>query len=195
MGKSFKIEQDIASIRKINPKTQVVRVAFNSSTMDWKSIMEGFWRYHPCTNEEQVQENLIGIESKCSQLNYHADNLVVYHLDISSCVSASMNTFLFELLFLQHINTTLNVPASQCFHVNTNMAFLIEMPFKLNGSNNDYKKVLYTIFSLSKLPIVKVSKDTNPYVFGPEAQFAIKWMKEFFADNLKLQKKTKNLFV
>ncbi|ETO19785.1 hypothetical protein RFI_17444, partial [Reticulomyxa filosa] len=136
MGKSFKIEQDIASIRKINPKMQAVRIAFNSNTMDWK-------------------KNLIGIASKCATLNYSVDNLIVYHLDISSCVSASMNMFLFELLFLQHINTTLNVPASQCFHVNTNMAFFIEMPFKLNGSDSDYKKVLHSIFSLSKLPIIK----------------------------------------
>ncbi|ETO05187.1 ATPase [Reticulomyxa filosa] len=64
MGKSFKIEQDIASIREVNSKIQAVRVAFNSSDIDWKSIMEGFWRYHPCTNEEQVQENLIDIEKK-----------------------------------------------------------------------------------------------------------------------------------
>ncbi|ETO05188.1 hypothetical protein RFI_32209 [Reticulomyxa filosa] len=96
-----------------------------------------------------------------------------------------MNTFLFELLFLQHINTTLNVWESQCFHVNANMAFLIELPFKLNGIKNDYQEILHTIFSLPSLPIVKVSKDTNPYVFGPEAQFAIKWMKEFFDGNLK----------
>ncbi|ETO03184.1 hypothetical protein RFI_34224 [Reticulomyxa filosa] len=185
MGKSFKIEQDVALIRSINPKVQAVRIAFNSSAIDWNIIMEGFWRYHPCTIGEQVQKNITDIENKCLDLNYHAENLVVYHLDISSCVSDSMNTFLFELLFLQHINTTLNVLASQCFHVNTNMAFLVEMPFKLNGSNSDHKKVLHTIFSLSKLPIIKVSKETNPYVFGPEAQFAIKWMKEFFAGNLK----------
>ncbi|ETO11063.1 hypothetical protein RFI_26313 [Reticulomyxa filosa] len=171
IGKSFKIGQDIAAIREFNPKVQDVRVAFNSSTIDWKSVMEGFWRYHPCTNEKKVQENLSAIESKCSKLNYSVDSLIVYHLDISSCVSVSMDTFLFELLFLQHVNIPLNtVMEVQCFHVNSNMAFLIEMPVQLLDVDHDYKQLLRTVFSLAKFPIVDVSKETNPYIFGPEAK-------------------------
>ncbi|ETO01834.1 hypothetical protein RFI_35604 [Reticulomyxa filosa] len=40
------------------------------------------------------------------------------------------------------------------------------------------------------LSFVKVSKETNPYVFSPEAQFAIKG--EFFAGNLQFAKKLMN---
>ncbi|ETO02489.1 hypothetical protein RFI_34941 [Reticulomyxa filosa] len=148
--------------------------------------MESLWRHHPYNNNDQAQGSATDTKSKnIKKAKYRHNTLIVYHLDVSSCISSSMNTFLFELLFLQHINATIN---SQCFHVNPNMAFLIEIPSQLNGVEPICAKILHTVFSVSSFPVVHVTQETNPYIFGPEAKFSIKWMKEFYAEHLKFPK-------
>ncbi|ETO11161.1 hypothetical protein RFI_26215 [Reticulomyxa filosa] len=77
------------------------------------------------------------------------DDLVVYHLDISSCVGKEMNDFLFQLLHLQHIDT-------DCcsFHVNPDMAFFIEIPAKLDSFQYTAADILYTLFPKSEFPTI-----------------------------------------
>ncbi|ETO04602.1 hypothetical protein RFI_32794 [Reticulomyxa filosa] len=67
-----------------------------------------------------------------------------------------MNDFLFELLFLQHINS--NSRTTQCFHVNSNMIFLIEIPSTLDESSPtlSFKQFLYQQFVLlAQSPLLK----------------------------------------
>ncbi|ETN98871.1 hypothetical protein RFI_38616, partial [Reticulomyxa filosa] len=98
MGKSTLIQRDIQRIREIHTTKTVheICVAFNSKDIDWVTIMNRFWSHHPCVDIDE--EN----------------TFIVYHLNISSCVSKEINDFLFELLFLQHINSSSQM--SQCFH-------------------------------------------------------------------------------
>ncbi|ETO07612.1 hypothetical protein RFI_29781 [Reticulomyxa filosa] len=107
------------------------------------------------------------------------DDLVVYHLDISSCVGKEMNDFLFQLLYLQHIDTD-----GCSFHVNPNMAFFIEIPskFDLFSKASD---ILYTLFPRPKFLTVDVNETNNPFQLGKEEQYCIKWIKEFQAGNLR----------
>ncbi|ETN97631.1 hypothetical protein RFI_39898, partial [Reticulomyxa filosa] len=98
MGKSRLIQRDIQRIRKIHKAKTIheICVAFNSKDIDWVTIMNRFWSHHPYSDIDE--EN----------------TLIIYHLNISSCVSKEINDFLFELLFLQHINSSSQM--SQCFH-------------------------------------------------------------------------------
>ncbi|ETN97359.1 hypothetical protein RFI_40172, partial [Reticulomyxa filosa] len=178
MGKSRLIQRDIQRIRERH-KTKTVHeicVAFNSKDIDWMKIMNRFWSYHPCFND--VKDADIDEEN----------TLIIYHLNISSCVSKRINDFLFELLFLQHINS--NSQISQCFHVNPNMIFLIEIPSVLDHSDFtlSLETFFYLFFSTVKFPIVQVSPQNNEFEFGKKAQYAIKWLQEFFDGNLKKQK-------
>ncbi|ETO04332.1 hypothetical protein RFI_33066, partial [Reticulomyxa filosa] len=175
MGKSTLIQRDIQRIREIH-KTKTIHeicIAFNSKDIDWIKIMDRFWSYHPCSND--VKDADIDEEN----------TLIIYHLNISSCVSKRINDFLFELLFLQHINS--NSQMSQCFHVNPNMIFLIEIPSTLNRPDFTVspKKCFYLFFSTVKFPTVEVSPQNNKFEFGKEAQYVIKWMQEFFNGNFK----------
>ncbi|ETO00841.1 hypothetical protein RFI_36600, partial [Reticulomyxa filosa] len=175
MGKSTLIQRDIQRIREIH-KTKTVHeicVAFNGKDIDWMKIMDRLWSYHPCSND--VKDADIDEEN----------TLIIYHLNISSCVSKLINDFLFELLFLQHINS--NSQISQCFHVNPNMIFLIEIPSTLNRPDFTVspKKCFYLFFSTVKFPTVEVSPQNNKFEFGKEAQYVIKWMQEFFNGNFK----------
>ncbi|ETN97447.1 hypothetical protein RFI_40082, partial [Reticulomyxa filosa] len=96
------------------------------------------------------------------------------------------NDFLFELLFLQHINS--NSQITQCFHANSNMIFLIEIPSTLDELNStlSFKQFFYLLFSTVQFPTVQVSNQNNEFVFEKEAQYTIKWMQEFYNGNLKL---------
>ncbi|ETO05595.1 hypothetical protein RFI_31802, partial [Reticulomyxa filosa] len=175
MGKSRLIHKDIQRIREIH-KTKTVHeicVAFNSKNIDLVKIMDRFWSYHPCSNKVKDAD----IDEKST--------LIIYHLNISSCVSKRINDFLFELLFLQHINS--NSQMSQCFHVNPNMIFLIEIPSTLDRARRTLlpKMFFYLFFSTVKFATVQVSAQNNEFEFGKEAQYAIKWMQKFFNGNLK----------
>ncbi|ETO18534.1 hypothetical protein RFI_18732, partial [Reticulomyxa filosa] len=177
MGKSRLIQRDIQRIREIH-KTKTVHeicITFNSKDIDWIKIMDRFWSYHPCSNEMKNMD--IG----------EGNTLIIYHLDISSCVSNRINNFLFELLFLQHINS--NSQMSQCFHVNSNMIFLIEIPstFDRSSPTLSFKQFFYLFFSTVQFPTIQVSSQDNEFEFEKEAQYAIKWMQEFYNGNLKLQ--------
>ncbi|ETO01001.1 ring finger protein [Reticulomyxa filosa] len=163
MGKSTLIQRDIEKIRKIHENsTKTIKeicVAFNSKDIDWIQIMDNLWSYHPCPE----------------------DSLIIYHLNISSCVSVQINDFLFELLFLQHIDS--NSQISQCFHVNSNMIFLIEIPSTLD--NLSPNEMFFNLFSrVIQFPNVEVSNLNNSFEFGMDAQYTIKWMQQYFEGNL-----------
>ncbi|ETN98551.1 hypothetical protein RFI_38946 [Reticulomyxa filosa] len=165
MGKSRFIQRDIEKIRKIHQKSdKIVKdvcVAFNGKDIDWEQTMNSLWSYYPCP----------------------ADSLVIYHLNISSCVSTQINDFLFQLLFLQHIDSNSQMP--QCFHVNSNMIFLIEIPSTLDElSLNPFQSFFYSLFSAAQFPTVQVSKQNNPFEFEKEAQDTIKWMWQYFNGDL-----------
>ncbi|ETO05639.1 hypothetical protein RFI_31758 [Reticulomyxa filosa] len=167
MGKSTLIQRDIQSIRKKHQKKQSMKFVLHLI------IMNRFWSYHPCSNDSKGAD----IDEK--------NTLIIYHLNISSCVSKQMNDFLFELLFLQHINS--NSRTTQCFHVNSNMIFLIEIPSTLDELNStlSFKQFFYLLFSTVQFPTVQVSNQNNEFVFEKEAQYTIKWMQEFYNGNLK----------
>ncbi|ETN99854.1 hypothetical protein RFI_37614, partial [Reticulomyxa filosa] len=173
MGKTWKIKHNIEKEEKL----ERIYVRFNSSTIDWDSTINKFWQHHPCqfNNDSKVDDQEIVTKKKRSK-----DDLVVYHLDISSCVGKEMNDFLFQLLYLQHIDTD-----GCSFHVNPNMAFFIEIPSKFDSLSEKIKDVLYTLFPTSKFPTISVNETNNPFQFGEEAQYCIKWIKEFRAGNLK----------
>ncbi|ETO07828.1 hypothetical protein RFI_29564, partial [Reticulomyxa filosa] len=101
MGKSRVIQRDIEKIQSIHrQKGRAVKdvcVTFNGIAIDWEQTMDSLWSYYPCSD----------------------DSLIIDHLNILSCVSTQINDFLFQLLFLQHIDS--NSQISQCFHVNSNM--------------------------------------------------------------------------
>ncbi|ETN97576.1 hypothetical protein RFI_39953, partial [Reticulomyxa filosa] len=177
MGKSTLIQRDIQRIRKIHKTKKVhkICVAFNSKDIDWMKIMDRFWSYYSRSN------NVKDIDKK--------KKLIIYHLNISSCVSKEINDFLFELLFLQHINSSSQM--SQCFHVNPNMIFLIEIPSTLDYLDFalSLRAFFYLFFSTVKFPIVQVSPQNNEFEFGKEARYVIKWLQEFFDGNLKYSEK------
>ncbi|ETO11059.1 ring finger protein, partial [Reticulomyxa filosa] len=163
MGKSTLIQRDIEKIRKKHENsTKMVKeiyVAFNGKDIDWTQIMDNLWSYHPCPK----------------------DSLIICHLNISSCVSVQINDFLFELLFLQHIDS--NSQISQCFHVNSNMIFLIEIPSTLD--NLSPNEMFFNLFSrVIQFPNVEVSNLNNSFEFGMDAQYTIKWMQQYFEGNL-----------
>ncbi|ETO00999.1 hypothetical protein RFI_36440 [Reticulomyxa filosa] len=148
--------------KKHENSTKMVKeiyVAFNGKDIDWTQIMDNLWSYHPCPK----------------------DSLIIYHLNISSCVSVQINDFLFELLFLRHIDS--NSQISQCFHVNPNMIFLIEIPSTLD--NLSPNEMFFNLFSHTiQFPIVEVSGLNNPFEFGMDAQYTVKWMQQYFQGNL-----------
>ncbi|ETO00735.1 hypothetical protein RFI_36705, partial [Reticulomyxa filosa] len=110
----------------------------------------------------------------------------IYHLNISSCVSTQINDFLFQLLFLQHIDS--NSQISQCFHVNSNMIFLIEIPSTLDYLSFDESipNFFYLFFSAVQFPVIQVSNQNNPFEFEMETQDTIKWMRQHFHGNSKI---------
>ncbi|ETO14688.1 hypothetical protein RFI_22680 [Reticulomyxa filosa] len=103
------------------------------------------------------------------------DCIIVYHLDVSSCVNRKINDLLFQLFFLRHIDTH-----SSSFHVNPNMVFFVELPSKF-----DDVQALYTLFSGINFPLVSVDKASNPFLYEEKDQYCLKWMKEYYSDNLK----------
>ncbi|ETO05979.1 hypothetical protein RFI_31416, partial [Reticulomyxa filosa] len=168
MGKSYKIRKD-------SQKTsQHVCIAFNSEDIEWKFLVHNFWRYHPSQANLAIAPN--------RKISDH--DIITFHLDLSSSISTEINNFLFELLFLQHINTGQNI--LECFHVNHNMAFFIEIPSKLSIDKQTPQQLLYTLFGPIAFPILDVNTENNPYVYGEEAQYALKWIREFDANHLKL---------
>ncbi|ETO01754.1 hypothetical protein RFI_35689 [Reticulomyxa filosa] len=163
MGKSRVIQRDIGKIRKIYEErgktVKDVCVTFNGKDIDWEQTMNSLWSYY--------------------------NSMIIYHLNISSCVSAQINDFLFQLLFLQHIDS--NSQISQCFHVNSNMIFLIEIPSTLDDPNlnESVQNFFYLFFSDVQFPIIQVSNQNNSFEFEMEAQYTIKWMQQFFNRKLK----------
>ncbi|ETN98599.1 hypothetical protein RFI_38893, partial [Reticulomyxa filosa] len=137
MGKTWRIKHDIERKR-----LERIYVRFNSSTIDWDSTVNTFWQYHLCQFNEKI-----AIKKKRTK-----DDLVVYHLDISSCVSKEMNDFLFQLFF----------------HVNPNMAFFIEIPSKFDSFPGTAADILYTLFPKSEFPTINVNEINNPFEFGEE---------------------------
>ncbi|ETO01246.1 hypothetical protein RFI_36194 [Reticulomyxa filosa] len=173
MGKSYKI-------RKESQKTsQYVCIAFNSSDIEWKFLVQNFWRYHPSQSDLAIVPN--------RKISDH--DIIAFHLDLSSSISTEINNFLFELLFLQHVNTGQNI--LECFHVNHNMVFFIEIPSKLSDDKQTLQQLLYTLFGPIAFPILDVNTENNPYVYGEEAQYALKWIREFDANHLKSREKKK----
>ncbi|ETN99354.1 hypothetical protein RFI_38127, partial [Reticulomyxa filosa] len=167
MGKSYKIRKDCEKA------SQRVCIAFNSEDIEWKFLVHNFWRYHPSQSDLAIVPN--------RQISDH--DIIAFHLDLSSSISTEINNFLFELLFLQHVNTGQNI--LECFHVNHNMAFFIEIPSKLSIDKQTPQQLLYTLFGPIAFPILDVNTKNNPYVYGQEAQYALKWIREFNANCLK----------
>ncbi|ETO00762.1 hypothetical protein RFI_36678, partial [Reticulomyxa filosa] len=172
MGKTWKIQADIEEYQE-ECKIEKICVRFNSSAIDWKWIVNTFWQYHPCKFDHTLEDNVNNIRKKKNQTTSPEDTLVIYHLDISSCINEDMNDFLFQLLYLQHIDTDCS-----SFHVNPNMAFFIEIPSQFDSLKGDAKDILYTLFPKSNFPTITVSKSNNPFYFGKEAQYCVKWIKE-----------------
>ncbi|ETO13643.1 hypothetical protein RFI_23727, partial [Reticulomyxa filosa] len=167
IGKTYKIRSEIAAIRQLNNNVQNVCVAFNSGTLDMEFIIRRLWKYHPCHNKHDIVQGIESIEAKCKKSKYKKNNLIVYHFDLSSCISNEMNDFLFELLLLQHVDTSLSI--SDCFHVNKNMAFLIEIPSKLNNSKDFPKDLLHVLFGKIAFPTIQVDGQSNPFQFEFDA--------------------------
>ncbi|ETO11389.1 hypothetical protein RFI_25991, partial [Reticulomyxa filosa] len=140
MGKTWKIQEDIEKYQK-ECKIENICVRLNSSAIDWKWTVNTFWQYHPCKFDQNLEENVDNIRKKKHQTASSEDTLVIYHLDISSCVNRDINDFLFQLLYLQHIDTDCS-----SFHVNPNMAFFIEIPSQFDSLKGNAKDILYTLF-------------------------------------------------
>ncbi|ETO30682.1 hypothetical protein RFI_06441 [Reticulomyxa filosa] len=148
MGKTWKIKHDIKS-----KKLERIYMRFNSSIIDWDFIVNTFWQYLPCQFN-----NISKTASQQDETKERTkDDLVVYHLDISSCVGKEINDFLFQLFF----------------HVNPNMAFFIEIPSKFDSLQGTAADILYTLFPKPRFPTIDVNKDNNPFQFGREAQYCI----------------------
>ncbi|ETO00466.1 hypothetical protein RFI_36978, partial [Reticulomyxa filosa] len=140
-------------------------VQFNSSDIDWEQIV------------------YILLQDKQDYVKYsEQDYIIIYHLDISSCVNLNINDFFFQLFFLQHIDTH-----SSSFHVNPNMVFFVELPSKFDNVQDTPHNVLYTLFSEIKFPLISVDKASNPFLYKEKAQYCLKWMKEYYSDNLKFE--------
>ncbi|ETN98437.1 hypothetical protein RFI_39064, partial [Reticulomyxa filosa] len=177
MGKSYKIRNE-------SQKTsQHVCIAFNSSDIEWKFLVQNFWRYHPSQSDLAIVPN--------RKISDH--DIIAFHLDLSSSISTEINNFLFELLFLQHVNTGQNI--LECFHVNHNMAFFIEIPSKLSDDKQTPQQLLYTLFGPIAFPILDVNTENNLYDYGKEAQYAFKWIREFDANHLKSREEKKIFFI
>ncbi|ETO12045.1 hypothetical protein RFI_25331 [Reticulomyxa filosa] len=161
MGKSYKI-------RKVCEKaSQHVCIAFNSEDIEWKYLVHNFWRYHPSQADLTIAQN--------RKIRNH--DIIAFDLDLSSSISTEINNFLFELLFLQHVNIGQNI--LECFHVNHNMAFFVEIPSKLSNDKQTTQQLLYTLFGPIAFPILDVNTENNPYDYGKEVQYALKWIREF----------------
>ncbi|ETO29434.1 hypothetical protein RFI_07687, partial [Reticulomyxa filosa] len=185
MGKSHKIKKDI---QQLNMKRFCV--AFNSGDIDWECVIQSFWRYHPCKNWDW-NDNLNKLAAACSfktnNNNNNNSNAIMYHLDLSSCVQSEINDFLFELLFLQHIDIGQS-NLGLCFHVKPNMAFLIEIPSVLNQREeltSDSRKLLYLFSGPINFPEVDVNKNNNPFEFGLDARYSARWIQLFQSNKLK----------
>ncbi|ETO11373.1 hypothetical protein RFI_26003, partial [Reticulomyxa filosa] len=172
MGKTWKIQEDIKECQK-ERKLENICVRFNSSAIDWKWTVNTFWQYHPCKFDQTLEDNTNNIRKKKNQTASPEDTLVIYHLDISPCINQDMNDFLFQLLYLQHIDTDCS-----SFHVNPNMAFFIEIPSQFDSLEGNAKDILYTLFPKSNFPMIAVDEFNNPFYFGKKAQYCIKWIKE-----------------
>ncbi|ETN98803.1 hypothetical protein RFI_38684, partial [Reticulomyxa filosa] len=100
MGKTWKIKHDTEILRQNTTKhVEEICVQFNSSDIDWEQIVYILWQYYL-------------LQDKQDYVKYSKENcIIVYHLDVSSCVSKNINDFFFQLFFLQHIDTN-----SSCFH-------------------------------------------------------------------------------
>ncbi|ETO03251.1 hypothetical protein RFI_34159, partial [Reticulomyxa filosa] len=144
IGKTWKIKHDTETLRQNTTKhVEEICVRFNSSDIDW----------------EQIVYTLL--QDKQDYVKYsEQDYIIIYHLDISSCVNLNINDFFFQLFFLQHIDTH-----SSSFHVSSN---IVELPSKFNNVQDTPHNVLYALFSEIK-----------------KAQYCLKWMKEYYFDNLK----------
>ncbi|ETO07864.1 hypothetical protein RFI_29527 [Reticulomyxa filosa] len=165
MGKTWRIQEDIKEYQK-ERKLEKIYVRFNSSDIDWELIVNTFWPYHSCKLDNL--DNIRNLQTSISQLK---DALVVYHLDISSCVNEDMNDFLFQLLYLQHIDTDCS-----SFYMNPNMAFFVEIPSQFHSLEDTANNVLYTLFPESNFPTIIVDEVSNPFQLGNEAQNCIKWI-------------------
>ncbi|ETO01741.1 hypothetical protein RFI_35699 [Reticulomyxa filosa] len=157
MGKTWKIQADIEKYQK-ECKIEKIYVRFNSSVIDWKWTMNTLWQYHPCKFDYTLEDNMNSIQKNKDQIAPPEDTLVIYHLDISSCVNRDINDFLFQLLYLQHIDTDCSI-----FHVSSNMAFFIEIPSQFDSSEGTARDILYTLFPKSNFPIVTVNEFNNPF--------------------------------
>eukprot|EP01083_Nonionella_stella_P145845 457914_1 len=92
-------------------------------------------------------------------------NKIIYHLDISSSATDTVNCVLFNILFLNYIAT----PKNKCFSITNNMAFLIEIPAALSSltkSKGSVQSEFYLLHSPMKFKAEFVNKDTNPFHYS-----------------------------
>eukprot|EP01083_Nonionella_stella_P073155 197581_1 len=158
MGKSYMIKQMANKIHQ--NQDHLIRIPFNSPNIDLDFIVS---RLYTCYD---------GIKSRKT----------IYHLDISSSATNSVNYVLFSLLFLRYIRT----PRDRIFSVNDNMAFLIEEPTDLASlTYKTVQKEFYILHAPMQYPIRLANSKTNPFLMDEDAHYAAKFLHHYFKFDLR----------
>lgn len=119
------------------------------------------------------------------------------HFDVSSCAGSSVNLVLFKLVILQHI-----CASGLRYQVSSRDTILIELPTTLTISGDEIEQWgrdetgasaginlgsvdhrFYFTSVNAGLPRKEVTMDNNPFVLGERAQFALKYLRAYDANN------------
>ena len=107
---------------------------------------------------------------------------IIYHFDISSSASNTVNDILFSLLFLRFIKT----PRNRCFSTRNNMIFLIEVPTDLASlrTKQNEKKVsvqeeFYLLHHPMRFSTQRVNNNTNIFELNKDCHYAATFLSYF----------------
>eukprot|EP01083_Nonionella_stella_P128419 389155_1 len=163
-GKSHVIQQEAVRVNE-NNLNSLIRIPINSSDIDLHFIIDRLYRCYDANKK-------------------HQNKKIIYHLDISSSASDSVNILLFHLIFLRYIATNKH----ECFAISPNMAFFIELPTKLASLRNKNHRTQDEFYLLHKpIQIARrhIDTDSNPFQFDDHCHFAVKFLQHFYSDELK----------
>eukprot|EP01083_Nonionella_stella_P310494 1103256_1 len=139
-GKSFVIQKQ--SMETNGKEANIIRIPFNGPNIDLDFVVK---RLFKCYDGRKR-------------------NKIIYHLDISSSATDTVNCVLFNILFLKYIAT----PKNQCFSITTDMAFLIEIPAALSSltkSKRNVESEFYLLHRPMKFKAELVNRETNPFQY------------------------------
>ena len=149
LGKSYMIKQMTTKIQR--NKKDLIRIPFNSPDIDLDFVVERLY--------------------KCYDGNKRIK--IIYHIDISSSATDSINYVLFSLLFLRYIRT----PRDRIFSVKNDIAFFIELPTDLASLKyKTIKKEFYMLHSPMIYPQRIINNKTNPFHMNDNAHYAAKFV-------------------